>query len=58
MKIRTLSVNTVKTFAQTLRMMAISKDLLNTDDMATKREVYYVSKNWGKQDLWNSPNQI
>ncbi|MBU4500976.1 MAG: DNA topoisomerase IV subunit A [Nanoarchaeota archaeon] len=46
-KIRTLSVNTVKTFAQTLKMMSISKDILKSDDMATKREVYYVSKNWG-----------
>lgn len=54
-KIRTLSVNTVKTFAQTLRMMAISKDLLNTDDMATKREVYYVSKNWGEARFMEQP---
>lgn len=43
---RTLTVNTVKTFAQTLRMMALSKELLDTDDIATKREAYYVSKNW------------
>ncbi len=45
-KERTLTVNTVKTFAQTLRMMSLSKDLLDTDDIATKREAYYVSKNW------------
>ena len=45
-KERTLTVNTVKTFAQTLRMMALSKELLDTDDIATKREAYYVSKNW------------
>ena len=45
-KERTLTVNTVKTFAQTLRMMALSKTLVETDDMATKREAYYVSKNW------------
>ena len=45
-KERTLSVSTVKTFAQTLRMMALSKDLLKGDDIATKREAYYVSKNW------------
>lgn len=54
-KIRTLSVNTVKTFAQTLRMMAISKDLIATDDMATKREVYYVSKNWGDARFMEQP---
>jgi DNA topoisomerase-6 subunit A len=46
MKERTLTVNTVKTFAQTLRMMALSKQLVDTDDIATKREAYYVSKNW------------
>lgn len=45
-KERTLTVNTVKTFAQTLRMMALSKELIDTDDIATKREAYYVSKNW------------
>jgi DNA topoisomerase-6 subunit A len=45
-KERTLTVNTVKTFAQTLRMMALSKELIQTDDIATKREAYYVSKNW------------
>jgi DNA topoisomerase-6 subunit A len=45
-KERTLTVNTVKTFAQTVRMMALSKTLVETDDMATKREAYYVSKNW------------
>ncbi len=46
-KERTLTVNTVKTFAQTLRMVALSKDLVENDDIATKREAYYVSKNWG-----------
>jgi DNA topoisomerase-6 subunit A len=45
-KERTLTVNTVKTFAQTLRMMALSKQLVDSDDIATKREAYYVSKNW------------
>jgi DNA topoisomerase-6 subunit A len=45
-KERTLTVNTVKTFAQTLRMMALSKQLAEEDDIATKREAYYVSKNW------------
>lgn len=45
-KERTLTVGTVKTFAQTLRMMALSKDLVETDDIASKREAYYISKNW------------
>ena len=47
-KHRTLTVGTVKTFAQTLKMMARSKELIGADDMATKREAYYISKNWGK----------
>ena len=45
-KTRTLSVNTVKNFAQTLKMMALSKDLVQENDFATKREAYYISKNW------------
>lgn len=48
LKKRTLTANTVKTFAQTLRFMALSKNLVETDDIATKREAYYVSKNWGE----------
>ncbi|HET6201276.1 MAG TPA: DNA topoisomerase IV subunit A [Planctomycetota bacterium] len=44
--VRTLTVNTVKTFAQTLRLMALSKEMVEADDFATKREAYYVSKNW------------
>ncbi|MES2504152.1 MAG: DNA topoisomerase IV subunit A [Myxococcota bacterium] len=46
-KKRTLSVNTVKTFAQTLKMMSLSRDLVLSDDFATKRDAYYQSKNWG-----------
>ncbi|RME53982.1 DNA topoisomerase VI [Candidatus Woesearchaeota archaeon] len=45
-KTRVLSAGTVKTFAQTLKMMALSKELALTGDNATKREAYYVSKNW------------
>lgn len=46
--VRTLSVNTVKTFAQSLKMMALSKEMIETDDFATKRDAYYVTKNWGE----------
>ncbi len=46
-KARALSVNTVKNFAQTLRLMSVSKEMVENDDFATKREAYYVSKNWG-----------
>jgi DNA topoisomerase-6 subunit A len=46
--VRTLTVNTAKTFAQTLKMMSLSKELVGTDDFATKRDAYYQSKNWGE----------
>lgn len=46
-KTRTLTVNTVRSFAQTLRLMATARSLVAHDDFATKREVYYISKNWG-----------
>jgi DNA topoisomerase-6 subunit A len=45
-KVRTLTVNTVKSFAQTLRMMGLSKELVRGNDFATKRDAYYQSKNW------------
>ncbi len=54
-KERTLTVNTVKTFAQTLRMIALSKELLENDDIATKREAYYVSKNWEEARFSEQP---
>ncbi len=43
---RTLTVNSVKTFAQTLKLMALSKQMVTTGDFATKRDAYYQSKNW------------
>ena len=45
-KERTLTVSTVKTFAQTLRMLSLSKNLIESDDFATKRDAYYQTKNW------------
>jgi DNA topoisomerase-6 subunit A len=54
-KERTLTVNTVKTFAQTLRMIALSKELVENDDIATKREAYYVSKNWEEARFSEQP---
>ena len=47
-KSRTLTVNTVRTFAQTLRLMAASRAMVQHNDFATKREAYYISKNWGE----------
>jgi DNA topoisomerase-6 subunit A len=52
---RTLSVNTVKSFAQTLKMMSLSKQLVDEDDFATKREAYYVSKNWEEAKFDEQP---
>ena len=52
---RTLTVNTVKSFAQTLKMMALSKELIEQDDFATKREAYYVSKNWDEAKFDDQP---
>src|SRR6185436_6419370 len=54
-KQRALSVNTVKNFAQTLRLMSISKEMVENDDFATKREAYYVSKNWGECKFDDQP---
>jgi DNA topoisomerase-6 subunit A len=46
---RTLTYNTVKTFAQSMRLMATTKkDLLDKNDIAGKREIYYNSKSWGE----------
>ncbi len=55
LKERALTVGTVKTFAQTLKMMALSKELVETDDIATKREAYYVSKNWADARFAEQP---
>jgi DNA topoisomerase-6 subunit A len=54
-KERTLTVNTVKTFAQTLKMMSLSKELISNQDIATKREAYYISKNWGDAAFKEQP---
>jgi len=54
-KERTMSVLTIKSFAQSLRMMALSKQLIETEDIATKREAYYVSKNWGDASFLTQP---
>ena len=46
---RTLAVGTVKTFAQSLKMIVLAKQLIETDDIATKREAYYVAKGWADE---------
>lgn len=46
---RTLTYNTVKTFAQSVRLLATTKnDLLLQNDIAGKREIYYNAKSWGE----------
>lgn len=45
-KIRTLNASSVKAFTQTLLLMNESKNVIATEDIMTKREAYYVSKNW------------
>jgi DNA topoisomerase-6 subunit A len=54
-KTRTLTVATVKTFAQTLRMMSQAKMLVEDDEIMTKREAYYVSKNWDEARFDEQP---
>jgi DNA topoisomerase-6 subunit A len=48
---RTLSYQTIKPFAQTVRMMAFAKYLIKTDDFASKREVYYTAKGSAKRGV-------
>ena len=54
-KERTLTASSVKTFAQSLRMMLLSKELIEQKDIATKREAYYVSKNWAEARFKEQP---
>lgn len=46
-KHKRLSPRTARSFAQTLELMAMSKQMVERGEFATKREAYYVSKNWG-----------
>src|SRR3989339_536106 len=55
MKERTLTASTIKTFAQTLRMMAHAKNVVENDDITTKREMYYISKNWADAAFKEQP---
>ena len=54
-KTRTLTTSTIKTFAQSLHMMELAKELIEKDDLATKREAYYVSKNWEDARFHDQP---
>jgi DNA topoisomerase-6 subunit A len=52
---RTLSYNTVKSFAQTLRMMALAKETVEDGEEVSKREAYYISKNWEEARFEKQP---
>jgi DNA topoisomerase-6 subunit A len=52
---RDFSYATVKTFAQSLRMLALSKAVVETDDIINKREAYYRSKSWGDAAFKEQP---
>jgi DNA topoisomerase VI subunit A len=54
-KERTLTASTVKTFAQSLLMMNESKKIVQSADIATKREMYYISKNWADAKFNEQP---
>ncbi len=54
-KQRTLAAGTVKSFAQTLLLMNEAKKVIETDDIMTKREAYYVSKNWADAKFNEQP---
>lgn len=55
MKTRTLAASTIKSFAQTLLLMNEAKKVVETNDIMTKREAYYVSKNWGDAKFNEQP---
>jgi DNA topoisomerase VI subunit A len=52
---RTLTVNTAKSFAQTLLLMEFARSQIRTDRRSTKREAYYISKNWGEAKFDEQP---
>ncbi len=54
-KERSLSANTIKKFTQTILLMNESKKVVESKDIMTKREAYYVSKNWGEAKFSKQP---
>jgi DNA topoisomerase-6 subunit A len=47
-KERALTYTTVRTFAQSMRMLALCKNLVESDEIIHKREAYYQAYNWGE----------
>ncbi len=52
---RTLTYNTVKSFAQSLRMMGLCKETIENNEEVSKREAYYISKNWAEARFDQQP---
>lgn len=52
---RTLTVNTAKSFAQTLLMMELARKHIRVNEHSTKREAYYISKNWDEARFDEQP---
>jgi len=52
---RDFAYATVKTFAQSIRMLALSKAVIEDDDIINKREAYYRSKSWGEAAFHEQP---
>ena len=57
-KERTLTVGTVKTFAQTLRMMAFSKELVESDPKAVKEAVSKEEAQKLKEQIEGAGGQV
>ena len=52
---RTLTVNTAKSFAQTLLLMDFARSQIRKNNRSTKREAYYISKNWDEARFDEQP---
>jgi DNA topoisomerase VI subunit A len=52
---RALTVNTAKSFAQTLLLMQFARSQVKEDRRSTKREAYYISKNWAEAKFDEQP---
>jgi DNA topoisomerase-6 subunit A len=52
---RTLTVTTAKSFAQTLLLMEFARSQIRKNRHSTKREAYYISKNWEEARFDDQP---
>lgn len=54
-KQRKLNASSVKSFAQTVLLLNEARKVVETDDIMSKREAYYISKNWGDAKFNEQP---